>query len=56
MHDQSQNSVRWTFSKTREVIFTLKKGDIIDPSVFDCNQIKIKANKLKSASIALVNS
>ena len=56
MHDQSQNSVRRTFSKTREVVFTLKKGEIIDPSVFDCNRIKIKANKLKSATIALINS
>ena len=45
-----------TLNLAREVVFSLKRVDMIDPSVFDCNRIHIKANKLRSSTIVLINS
>ena len=37
--------------ETRDFLLTMQAGDVIDPSVFDCNRIHIKANKMRNATI-----
>lgn len=40
--------------ENKDWVLTMKMGDVIDPSVFDCNRIHIKANKLRTATIAFL--
>lgn len=36
------------------LVVTLRETDVIDPTVFDCNKMKIKTNKMKEASMQFV--